>query len=207
MRIVCISDTHELHRELDVPAGDLLIHAGDFSFAQNSTPRAALRDFNDWLGELRHRYKLVVPGNHDVLLAEPRNHAAISNATLLVNSGVMIEDVRVWGSPLMPLRGGAFACADPAERKRHWARIPKRTDILVTHTPPYGVLDQTPNSDVHEGCPELSEAVLRVRPRFHVFGHAHGAHGIYRTEYTTFINAALVGEFFDLDKRPIVFDF
>jgi hypothetical protein len=38
MAIVCISDTHELHREVEVPAGDLLIHAGDFSFAQNSTP-------------------------------------------------------------------------------------------------------------------------------------------------------------------------
>jgi Icc-related predicted phosphoesterase len=69
------------------------------------------------------------------------------------------------------------------------------------------VLDQTPDSDNHQGCPELREAVLRVRPRFHVFGHAHGAHGILRTEHTTFINAALVGEFFDLDKRPIVFDF
>jgi 3',5'-cyclic AMP phosphodiesterase CpdA len=69
MKIVCISDTHELHRELDVPAGDLLIHAGDFSFAQNSALRVALRDFNGWLGELRHHYKVVVPGNHDVLLA------------------------------------------------------------------------------------------------------------------------------------------
>jgi hypothetical protein len=29
--IVCISDTHELHRELDVPHGDILIHAGDFT--------------------------------------------------------------------------------------------------------------------------------------------------------------------------------
>jgi Icc-related predicted phosphoesterase len=108
---------------------------------------------------------------------------------------------------LMPLRGGAFTCADPAERMRHWARIPKRTDILVTHTPPYGVLGQTPDSDEHEGCPELWESVSRVRPSFHVFGHVHGAHGIFRTEHTAFINAALLGEFFDLDKRPIVFDF
>jgi Icc-related predicted phosphoesterase len=207
MRIVCISDTHELHRELDVPPGDLLIHAGDFSFAQHSIPCAALRNFNEWLGELPHRYKVVVPGNHDVLLAERRNHAAICNATLLVNSGVVIEGVRIWGSPLTPLRGGAFTCADPEERQLYWARIPKGTDILVTHTPPFGVLDQTPDSDEHEGCPELWEAVSRVRPRYHVFGHVHGAHGILRTEHTTFINAALVGEFFDLDKRPIVFDF
>jgi len=207
MRVVCISDTRELHRELDVPSGDLLIHAGDFSFAQNSTPLAALRDFNDWLGELRHRYKVVVPGNHDVLLAEPQRRGVISNATLLVNSGVVIENIHIWGSPLMPLQNGAFACSDSGERKRHWARIPRHTDILITHCPPFGVLDRTPDCDDHEGCPELLAAVLQVRPRFHVFGHAHGAHGIIRTEHTAFINAALVGETFDLDKMPIVFDF
>lgn len=47
MRFVCVSDTHELHCELLLSHGDLLIHAGDFSFAQISTPLAALRNFND----------------------------------------------------------------------------------------------------------------------------------------------------------------
>jgi predicted phosphohydrolase len=117
--IVCISDTHGLHRELEVPAGDLLIHAGDFSFSQNSTALAVMRDFNRWLGELPHRYKVIIPGNHDVLLVELRNRAAITNATLLVDSGVEVEGIRIWGSPLIPLRGGAFTSADPEERRRH----------------------------------------------------------------------------------------
>jgi Icc-related predicted phosphoesterase len=69
------------------------------------------------------------------------------------------------------------------------------------------VLDQAPDSEEHEGCPELWEAVLRVMPRLQVFGHTHGAYGTFRTEHTTFVNAALVGEFFDLDKSPIVLDF
>ena len=75
------------------------------------------------------------------------------------------------------------------------------------HGAPFGVLDQAPESDVHEGCPELREAVIRIKPRLHVFGHTHGAHGTFRTEHTTFVDAALVGEFFDLDRSPIVLDF
>ena len=62
VRVVCISDTHELHRDLALPDGDLLIHAGDFTFWNHVSK---IRDFNDWLGELPHRHKVVIPGNHD----------------------------------------------------------------------------------------------------------------------------------------------
>jgi hypothetical protein len=36
LRIVCLSDTHGLHRGVTIPNGDVLIHAGDFSGEQNS---------------------------------------------------------------------------------------------------------------------------------------------------------------------------
>ena len=82
---MCISDTHELHRELRVPAGDLLIHAGDFTFFGKST--RAIRDFNDWLGELPHAQKVVIPGNHEYMLeSDPRLRGLITNATLLINN-------------------------------------------------------------------------------------------------------------------------
>ena len=86
MRIVCISDTHELHRELDVPPGDMLIHAGDFTVF--SERPSIVRDFDEWLGELPHRHKIVVPGNHDFLMNQIPNRSQIKNATLLVDSGV-----------------------------------------------------------------------------------------------------------------------
>jgi hypothetical protein len=50
MRIVLISDAHGLHRQLDVPSGDLLVHAGDFTF--NSEPPSVASDVNAWLGAL-----------------------------------------------------------------------------------------------------------------------------------------------------------
>jgi predicted phosphohydrolase len=70
LRLVLLSDTHQLHRQVEVPDGDILIHAGDFTMFAESME--AVVDFNDWLGELPHRYKIVVPGNHEYFLeADP----------------------------------------------------------------------------------------------------------------------------------------
>jgi Icc-related predicted phosphoesterase len=185
---VCVSDTHELHRELTVPDGDLLIHAGDFTFF--SKRPSMLRDFDDWLGGLPHRYKLVVPGNHEFLLEEPRNRAAIMNAELLVGSGVEIAGLKIWGSPVTPLYG-AFRLSNAEDRKHHWAQIPKNLDILVTHGPPRGILDREAPEEPSAGCPELALAVERMHPRLHVFGHIHGGHGVFRTPATVYINASV----------------
>lgn len=162
-------------------------------------------DFNDWLGELPHRYKVVVPGNHDLLLEESRNRRLISNATLLVNSGMEIEGLRIWGSPVN-LDGTAFRMSDPEDRKCHWARMPKEIDILITHGPPLGILDIEPGELEEEGDPELLEAVNRVKPRLHVFGHIHGGYGSMATEHTKFVNAALFGKLGDLEKPPVLLE-
>jgi len=69
-------------------------------------------DFNDWLGELPHRCKVVVPGNHDLLLEEPRNRKLVTNAMLVVNSDVEIEGLKIWGSPVN-LDGMAFRMSKP----------------------------------------------------------------------------------------------
>src|SRR5437868_4454902 len=107
MRIVCISDTHEQHRDLVLPPGDLLIHAGDFTWF--SQRRSMIRDFNSWLGELPHRYKLVIPGNHEFAFeADTKLASEITNATLLINEPTEIEGLKIWGSPATPLYGGAF---------------------------------------------------------------------------------------------------
>ena len=188
MRIVLISDTHELHRELVVPHGDLLIHAGDITVL--SKRPWMYRHFDIWLGELPHRHKIVVPGNNDYLLEEPRERGSITNATLLIDAGVEADGISIWGSPLTTLYGGAFGMSSAADRRRHWAQIPKGLDILVTHTPPSGVLDCGSNSERHEGCPELREAVLQARPRVHVFGHIHGGYGTFQSEHTLFVNAS-----------------
>ncbi len=205
MRIVLISDTHGLHRQLDVPDGDLLIHAGDFTCY--SKPPFVLSDFDAWLGSLPHRHKAVVPGNHEFVLEEPRNRGAITNATLLIDSGVEIEGIRIWGSPTTPLYGGAFGMSSHEARKKLWAQIPDGLDILITHGPPFAILDHSKSAERREGCPYLLEAVFRAFPRVHIFGHVHHGYGTLATSDTLFVNASLMGEDGTLSRKPFVIDY
>src|ERR1017187_5449294 len=95
LTIVAISDTHQLHREVEVPPGDLLIHAGDFTMFSRSA--AAIRDFNEWLGELPHRWKIVVPGNHEFFLeSDLSRRKLIGNATMLIDESVEIMGLKIW---------------------------------------------------------------------------------------------------------------
>jgi len=205
LRLVLLSDTHQLHREVDVPDGDILIHAGDFTMFSESMEVVA--DFNDWLGELPHRYKIVVPGNHESFLeADPSDRSLLSNATVLINEGIEIEGLRLWGTPVTPMYGGAFGLSRAKDRKRLYARIPPDIDVLISHGPPFGILDADPVSGLHAGSHELLDAVMWARPRLHVFGHIHGANGVFQTEHTTFVNASLLGLHGDLNRAPFVFE-
>jgi Icc-related predicted phosphoesterase len=203
VRVVCISDTHELHRDLALPDGDLLIHAGDFTFWNHVSK---IRDFNDWLGELPHRHKVVIPGNHDrAFNQDPRFRAMITNAALLINESVRLCGLNIWGSPVT-CDDDAFGYTKRDERARLYASIPADTHILITHGPPYGILDREPGSRKREGCTELRLAVMRLQPRLHVFGHVHAGYGTCHTERTLFVNAALLGWTGDIENRPIVMD-
>jgi Icc-related predicted phosphoesterase len=71
------------------------------------------------------------------------------------------------------------------------AAIDGDVDILLTHAPPCGVLDQV--GDTHEGCLAVRQCVLTVSPALHVFGHCHnwGGHALRSTTTgTTFVNVA-----------------
>jgi Icc-related predicted phosphoesterase len=128
----------------------------------------------------------------------------ITNGTLLLNESTIVGPARVWASPQTVHYGGAFGRSNAADRLKAYASIPLDTDILVTHGPPYGILDSSPDEyPGPAGDRELRDAVIRVRPRLHVFGHVHCSYGLRTTRHTTFINAAL----FDLDgsiRRPLV---
>jgi Icc-related predicted phosphoesterase len=201
MLITSIADTHELHREVYLPKGDLLIHAGDITLF--SRRLSVLRDFNAWLAEVPDRYKVVVPGNHDTLLELPEIQREITNAHLLINSGVVLGGLKIWGSPVTHLRSGAFAMYDELERAKIWDLIPTDTDVLVTHIPPAGILDWEQDSSEPVGCKALRRQLRRVRVKLHVFGHVHQAGGNCDTEGVRFINAALTDSQGDLIRDPI----
>jgi hypothetical protein len=51
-----------MHRRLRVPPGDVLVHAGDITMKGGKNE---MLDFDKWLGELPHKHKVVICGNHD----------------------------------------------------------------------------------------------------------------------------------------------
>jgi len=75
--------------------------------------------------------------------------------------------------------------------------------VLITHGPPHGFLDLVPcdRAEAYEntGCEELLLAVVRVRPRLHVFGHIHEGYGVARESGITFVNACVC----DASYRPV----
>jgi predicted phosphodiesterase len=98
LRIAIVSDTHELHRDVDLPEVDLLIHAGDWTFF--SKHMKAIEDFNNWLDEQHIRHGTVlVPGNHEFYLeADPSRRSLTHNATVLVGERLSVRGLNLWGS-------------------------------------------------------------------------------------------------------------
>lgn len=201
--IACVRDTHELHAELDVPDADILVHAGDYTMFSRSA--AAILDFNDWLGDLPHRHRVVIPGNHEFYLAnDPSRRSLITNATTLINESVTIMGLRIWGSLVTPLTGAAFGLCSPNDRARLYATIPDAVDIIVSHGPPFGILDRPLGARDHAGCRELLRALHRLTPKMVICGHIHGAQGLLEKDGTLFVNAAMMGRDGNLTGVPIV---
>ena len=202
MKIVCLSDTHQQHRKLTIPAGDLLIHAGDVTMNGSLD---VIRDFNAWLGELPHRHKVMIAGNHDRNFErEPETRALITNAIYLEDSGCTIEELKFWGSPVSPwFFDWSFNRQRGPDIKRHWDMIPRDTNVLITHGPPNGKLDTIRSGSAHLGCEDLAHAVAEIKPLLHVFGHIHGGYGIERDGTTTFVNASMVDEAYGAVNPPI----
>lgn len=206
MRIVCLSDTHFPPDGIQVPDGDVLIVAGDICLRGHDYE---LELFDRFLGQLPHRHKLLVAGNHDWALVDADGEgikSLVKNALYLKDSGVDIDGVKFWGSPWQPeFMNWAFNLPRGQQLAEVWALIPGDTDVLITHSPPYGILDQIQSGE-HVGCEDLLEALQRVRPKLHVFGHIHEGYGVLKKNGTTFINASICDDRYRRVNAPIVID-
>ena len=204
MKIVCISDTHGQHRALTLPKGDMVIHAGDITTRGR---KDQVHDFLNWYAKLDFKYKIFIAGNHDFFF-EKESPEEISNLIpagiiYLNDSGIEIEGLKIWGSPIQPwFYDWAFNRQRGAEIKAHWDLIPNNIDILITHGPPYGLLDLTIRRE-HVGCLDLLNKIRAIKPKTHVFGHIHEAYGKHESLGTTFINASSLNVHYQPVNAPI----
>ena len=200
MRIAHISDTHGCHRNLkDLPKANIIIHTGDISLSGESSE---VVDFIEWFSDLDYRYKIFIAGNHDFILdgkdREQIQQFLPHNCFYLCNSGITIEGINFWGVPFFFSEDVSGTYLDMIEQ------IPDNTDILITHRPPFKILDRADN--INYGCPEILKSVQRIKPQYHLFGHIHDAYGVKQSKHTTFINAAVVNEGYQVANKPIEFE-
>ncbi len=189
VRIVAMADTHGHHRTLQVPDGDIVIHAGDLT---ERGGRQEVAEVARFLSSLPHRHKIVVAGNHDFLFQEePQVARALMQSHGLIyleDSEVILEGLRIWGSPWQPwFYDWAFNLQRGPDLDTKWQLIPRGVDVLVTHGPPAGMGDLC-DGGRRVGCGDLLRHLDRVKPRLHLFGHIHEDRGEWRHDATRIIN-------------------
>lgn len=209
MRLICTSDTHNAHKALRLPEGDVLIHAGD---ATGQGLTLEVEHFLAWFASQPHTHKILIAGNHDWLFQRHPEMATqllarYPGITYLQDSGIEIEGIKFWGSPWQPeFCDWAFNLPRRGNCLREiWNKIPLDTDVLITHGPPYGVLDQVKGGP-HLGCEELKMRIATVRPRIHIYGHIHDSYGVAQSEFTTYVNPCNCDEQYRMRNQPIVLD-
>lgn len=183
MTILQISDTHYSHQQLtNMPAADVIVHCGDFT---NSGTEEEVLDFLNWFIELPYQHKIFVTGNHDLCLWDAEGIEDLpENVHFLQDRGVEIEGVKFFGL---------------AYNHRE-TLIPDGIDVLVTHEPPVMILDAS--AGIHWGNAPLRNRVFEVKPRYHLFGHAHDSNGTEKHNGIVFSNASLLNDYNQLAYKP-----
>lgn len=183
MEIIATSDLHGVLP--DTPACDLLIIAGDVCPVWDDHSDAVqlrwlVGEFSTWLKKQPAKRKVFIGGNHDFVL-EHRGRDRIDSdyigAEYLQDSEVEVDGLRIWGTPWVPhLPNWAFH-ADAARMQQAADDIPIGTDVVVSHGPPYGILDDLHPHAAHAthrvGADFMESAMRHVEPALFVCGHIH----------------------------------
>lgn len=151
LRILHLSDTHSLHREiLELPAADLLLHTGDFTISGTD---AEYRDFDGWIGYWKNvervKHCVAIAGNHEFhhptneIRAGKLTHAAVldpnyvrsrlRNATFLAHEQVVFDGLRIFGSTWEPYSDGCCPDNHPPTEQPVWAAYCSSNPCACVH--------------------------------------------------------------------------
>jgi len=220
--VTLISDTHNKHKHVhnnylgDLPGGDILIHAGDIS---SMGYEHEITEFAKWYDGLNYDHKIFIAGNHDWGFQNNAekvkgNLTGYKSIDYIQDELITIQDedkpeVKIWGSPWQPeFYSWAFNLPKNGdELKAKWDMIPEDVDILITHGPAWGFLDDVDGRrGDHLGCELLAEKIKAIKPKIHVCGHIHTGYGHYFDGHTHFFNASLLNEQYLYSQTPWKFE-
>ena len=245
LKICHVSDTHgaKFHTKLIIPECDVLIHSGDVG---GRTTPLELQEFLSWFNKQPADLKIFVAGNHDLCLDKVWSNSGTDSINQLIrqqlhadaksvlaqypdikyldNTDYVYKGIKFYGSPITPSfhrKNWAFNADKGEEISKYWARIPSDVDVLITHGPPYGILDlipesykSTPEEDVHRGCEDLYAVIKKrlISLKLHCFGHIHDGptgvviHQVSATRRPLFSNGAILSNNYTLVLKnpPII---
>ena len=221
-----------------LPGGDLLIHSGDisslgrqseverfvkwFNGIDNYTNKIFIAGNHDMTfdREILLRDKLAhfegkteydtecaegKPVWLDTLLQTGLNH----NVFYLENNYVILDDVKIWGSPITPSfgYGWAFNKDRGYDINQIWNWIPDDTDIVITHGPIHSYCDRTNREGLNVGCEQLYHRLNEVQPQLHFSGHIHEAYGYRQTNWGYAFNGCNCDLSYLVNNKPMTFEY
>lgn len=213
MKITFLSDTHSKHDLVELPGGDVLIFSGDFMTSGYYPDE--INQFTKWISKQDYKYKICIAGNHDrcceayplYTVKDMFEKYYDDGVRYVFNEMIEIEGLKLYGTPYQPyFCNWAFNVPDEDKLYEIYKQIPEDLDILITHCPPYDILDKShlPRPYYHTtgeeplGSQILSKVLDELgehRPRYHIFGHIHGDGGkIVGKDGTVYINASVCDE-------------
>lgn len=209
-RLVCLSDTHSKHKQIEIPEGDILIHAGDL------TPRGNYFEFisvGNWLKELKSRFKhiIMIAGNHDwgLQIGKPiiLNCHFGEDIIYLEDEAIELEGIKFYGTPWVQQFYDWAFMKQEEDLKPIWDNIPEDTNILITHSPPFGILDKE-SDNARCGSPSLAERIKQLKElKYHIFGHIHEGYGSVKVNGVSYHNVASLNGEYQYQNKPQVIDY
>ena len=197
---MCFADNHG--GDFSLPSGDVLIFAGDFS-GFGSEAEAIV--FANRLRAFKHKYKIIVAGNHDRIFEDDpeASRRIFSDFIYLQDSSVVIEGRTFYGSPWSrEFNNWAFNLPED-KLKEKFSLIPEKVDVLITHAPPFSVCDKDIFGN-NLGEKSLLEKVKTIEFKYHIFGHIHQGYGKRIINKKTYLNVSLVNDRYRLVNQPVV---
>lgn len=216
MNLTFLSDTHNKHNLIPTDyllGGDVIIHSGDVS---SRGTESEIDAFLNWYSKLPYSHKILIAGNHDFFFEAASKHiidakmAKYPEITYLNDSGVEIEGIKIFGSPVQPyFHGWAFNRIGEAINE-HWDKIPLDTNILITHGGPLGIGYNNVTLEGQDvGCPYLAIKITELSDlKIFCQGHIHEGYGSYQIDNgPLFLNASVLNRRYEMRNKPIIVDY
>ena len=159
-------------------------------------------DFMEWFCDLPYRHKIFISGNHDMCMYDADNIEGLpDNVHYLCNSSIVLDGIKFFGIPMF------MEDVVDGNLDKMIGRIPKDTDILITHQPPYELCDMADygSGPTHHGDRLLRRQVEHMNLKYHLFGHEHDANGVVKVGETVFSNACILDSQYQMIGKPRLF--